>query len=127
MPKSQYLDNVMLNAVLNDVSYESPPAVYVAIYTTSPTPTSAGVEVSGGSYARQAVTWTSASEGVVSNVADILFPTASATWGTIVAWGIVDNVSGGNLLYYGALGAPRTVLASTQVSFPAGQLQITEA
>lgn len=126
MPKSQYLDNAMVNAVLRDVPYTSPTTVYIALYTTAPVSTGGGVEVTGGSYARQPSTWTSPTVGVVANVADIVFPIASADWGTVVAWAILDAASAGNMLYFGALGASRTVLDTTQVKFPAGQLIVTE-
>ncbi len=126
MPKSTYLDNAMLNAVLRDTPYTSVATVYVALFTTAPSAGGGGVEVTGGSYARQAATWTSPSGGSTSNVADVVFPTASADWGTVVAYAIFDASSSGNMLYFANLGSPRTVLNTDQVKFPAGQLIATE-
>ena len=52
-----------------------------------------GVEVSGGGYARQAVTWTAASAGLVRPTANLAFSVAS---GAVVAgWRGYSAVTGG--------------------------------
>lgn len=127
MPKSTFFDNTMLNAGLRNTPYTSPVSVYVALFTIAPGVGGGGTEVVGGSYARQLVTWTAPVSGSVSNVADVIFPIASADWGVVVAFAIFDNLVSGNMLYFNNLGASRTVLASDQVKFPAGQLIVTEA
>jgi hypothetical protein len=127
MPKSTYFDNSMLNAGLRNTPFTSPVTVYVALFTIAPGVGGGGTEVTGGSYARQAVTWTVPSAGSVSNVADVIFPVASADWGVVVAFAIFDAIASGNMLYFNNLGASRTVLTSDQVKFPAGQLIVTEA
>lgn len=126
MPKSITLSNLFVNAALRATSFTSPAAVYVALHTTIPTPSGPGVEVSGGSYARQAVTWTFPSNGQSSNDADVTFPVATALWGTVVAFSIFDNVVGGNMLYFAPLNAPRLVQINDQVKFPVGQLLVIE-
>jgi hypothetical protein len=126
MPKSTYFDNSMLNAALRNTPYTSPTSVFVALFTTAPLAGGGGTEVSGGSYARQLVTWTVPSTGSVSNVADVVYPVASATWGVVVAFAVFDNAVSGNMLYFNNLGASRTVLTNDQVKFPAGQLICTE-
>jgi hypothetical protein len=89
------------------------PTAYVALYTTAPTDdTGAGaVEVSGGGYARVATasaTWNAASTGTdpttLANAQAITFATASANWGTVVAFGLYDASSAGNLLAWDWLG-----------------------
>ena len=93
-----------------------PANLYFALYTVAPTDSSAGTEVTGGSYARQGVVsalanWagtqsagstaaSSGTSGTTSNNNLITFPSPSGNWGTIVAWGICDSVSGGSLLFY---------------------------
>lgn len=53
----------------------------------------------------------------VSNGSVISFPLASANWGTVVAWGLYDAASGGNLLWWDYMGAypwlPCTVSAAS--------------
>jgi len=127
MPKTYYLDNSMINAALRATPYTSPIAVHLALFTTAPTVGGGGTEVSGGSYARQLITWTAPVNGQSSNVADALFPVASAAWGIIVAFGVYDASSGGNLLYFNTLSTPRNVQINDQVRFPMGQLIASEA
>lgn len=127
MPKSTYLDNSFINAALRNTAFTPPATVYVALYTVAPGVGGGGTEVSGGSYARQTVVFTAPVGGVSSNTADINFPIASADWGTIVAFALLDASSGGNFLYFGNLSASRQVLTSDQVRFPTGQLICTEA
>lgn len=127
MPKTYYLDNSMINAALRATPYTSPIAVYLALFTVSPTVGGGGTEVTGGSYARQPIIWTAPINGQSSNVADALFPVASAAWGTIVAFGVYDASSGGNLLYFNTLSTPRNVQINDQVRFPSGQLIASEA
>lgn len=73
MAKSTYLDNALLNAVLVNTAYTSPATVYVALYTATPGPSGGGTEVSGGSYARTACTFSAASSGSLTNSADCTF------------------------------------------------------
>jgi len=126
MPKTYYLSDNFVNAALRNTPYTSPALVYVALYTATPTPAGGGTEVSGGGYGRQLVTVTVPVNGQSSNTGEILFPVATATWGTIEAFALLDASAGGNMMYYGTLSTPRLILASDQVRFPAGQLIVQE-
>lgn len=127
MPKTVYLDTVILNHVLRGIAYSSPSAIYVALYTTAPTPTLPGIEVTGGSYARQPATFSDPVGGTSSNTADVVFPTATATWGTVVAYALMDAASGGNMLYFANFAAPRLIDVNDDARFPVGQLTVTES
>ena len=97
---SNYLENALINVTLRATSYTAPTTVYVGLFTSDPTDAGSGTEVSGGSYARTAVTFAAPSNGVTTNDADVTFPTATASWG-IVGWiGINDALTTGNLLYH---------------------------
>jgi hypothetical protein len=77
--------------------------VYVALYTAVPTDASAGTEVTGSSYARQAAAsavWTRTGSSIANN-AEIAFPQVTGSPYTVVGWAIMDAVSGGNQLYWG--------------------------
>lgn len=52
-----------------------------------------------------------------SNGGRIEFPTALSSWGTVIAVGLVDAASGGNLIWYGTLTASKTIAATESVSF----------
>jgi hypothetical protein len=121
---TDYLAHKILNHVLRNTAYPSPTTVYVSLYTTSPTDTTAGVEVSGGSYAREAVTFSAPVAGGNTNDVDVNFGTATADWGTIVAVGICDALSGGNLLFYSALSTPKTVYNGDPVLVPIGAITV---
>jgi hypothetical protein len=124
MAKSYYLDNAMLNAVLLGVAYTSPTQILVGLFTASPGPGGGGSEVPGGGYARTAATFSSPSNGVLTNNASVTFPQATAAWGTIVAFALFDN--SGNLLWYGNLTASKTINTGDQLTFASGGLTVTE-
>ena len=126
MPKTYYLDSAMINAALRQIAYTPPTGSWVALYTVSPTVSGGGVEVSVGGYSRQSAVWSAPVNGQSSSTADIVFPVASAPWGTIVAFGLLDAGTAGNLLYFAPLNAPQVVATMDQVKFPAGQLQVIE-
>ena len=113
----------------------APANTYVALLTTAPTARdgTGAVEVSGGSYARQAVAssgWsvisTSGSGATsleqISNSGAVTFPTATGNWGTIVGAALYDASSAGNLLAYGDLTASVTVNSGTTFSMSIGNV-----
>lgn len=97
---SNYLENKLLDHCLGTASFTMPAQVYVALYTVAPTDSGGGTEVSGGSYARQAIDFAAASGGSAIPTAKVEFPTATASWGTIVAVGLFDASTSGNLLWW---------------------------
>jgi hypothetical protein len=116
-----------------------PTTLYIGLLTAAPTDSTAGTEVSGGSYARVAVTsslanWagtqaagsTSAStgtSGTTSNNNTITYsPSPTVSWGTVTAVGIYDSASGGSLLVYSALSLAKVINIGDLVTFPAGAL-----
>ena len=87
--------------------------MFISLYTTDPGEADTGTEVTGTSYARTAVTFNAASGGSATNNGDVTFPAAgSGGWGTVTHIGVHDAASAGNLLFYGALTASRTVSES---------------
>lgn len=126
MPKSYYLEGNMINVALRGIPFAPPSASYVALYTTTPTKSGGGVEVFGGSYARQIVTWSPPTNGQSSNTMDVLFPVATALWGTVTSFALLDSPVAGNLLYFADLNAPRLVQINDQIKFPIGQLTVVE-
>ena len=124
---SNYLENALINAVLRNTSYTSPSVVYVGLYTSDPTDANTGTEVSGGSYARKAVTFGAPSNGVSSNSALIEFNQATANWGTVTHMGILDASTGGNLLFHGALTSSKTIENGDVFKFDASSLSVTLA
>jgi hypothetical protein len=126
---SNYLENALLNATLNATTYTAPATVYVSLWTSDPTDAGSGTEVSGGSYARTAVSFATASgtSGNVLNDADVTFPTATASWG-VVGWiGINDAATSGNLLYHTILDSSKTIDSGDIFKISTGNLSVTLA
>ena len=124
---SNYLEDALINATLRNTSYTSPTTVYLALYTSDPTDADTGTEVSGGSYARQAITFGAPSNGVTTNTAAIEFPQATGTWGTIGWIGIEDALTGGNLLYHSPLDVSKTIASGDIFKIAIGSLSVTLA
>ena len=129
---SDDLENEILDHILGGADYARPATVYVALYTVAPTDAGGGTEVTGGSYARVAVTnnatnWPAAASGAKANGTAFAFPTATASWGTVVAFGIFDAATVGNLLYWGDLTVSKVVGSGDTASFAIGDIDITQS
>jgi len=106
-------------------------ATHIGLFTTLPADDgTGGVEVTGGSYARQAFTrngtnWGSSTAGAPSTIqslVDLTFPQATASWGTVVGWGYWTAVSAGTLLYFAALDTNKAIDNGDTAKFTAGNL-----
>ena len=131
--KGNYINNGLLNAVLNHAAMVAlPSTVYVALFTANPTDAGGGTEVTGGSYARVAVVAnttnfpTTTSESI-SNATVITFPNATASWGTVTGAAIFDAATAGNLLYWAPLTTSQSVGIGVTAEFLANALTFTEA
>ena len=126
---SDYLEDKVLDHVFGGTAYTAPATLYVALYTVAPDDTGGGTEVTGGSYARQTSTFTVSGTDptTATNAAAIEYPTATGDYGTVVAVGILDALSGGNLLAYADLTTSKTVSTGDVFRFDAGDLDITLA
>jgi hypothetical protein len=124
---SNFLEDALINATLRATTYTSVATVYVSLWTSDPTDAGSGTEVSGGSYARTAVTFAAPSNGVTTNSADVTFPTATASWG-VVGWiGINDAATSGNLLYHSPLDTSKTIDSGDIFKISTGNLSVTLA
>jgi hypothetical protein len=126
---SNFLENALINATLRNTTYTSPATVYISLWTSDPTDAGSGTEVStsGTSYARTAVTMGAPSNGVSTNSADVTFPTATASWGTVGWIGINDALTTGNLLYHSPLDTSKTIDSGDIFKISTGNLSVTLA
>jgi hypothetical protein len=120
---SDYLENKLLDHFLGTTSYTMPSTIYVALYTVAPDDTGGGTEVTGGSYARQTATFDAAASGATQNSADIDFVDMPAC--TVVAIGIHDALTSGNLLVHGTLTANKSLDAGDTLRIATGDLDIS--
>jgi len=124
---SNFLENALINATLRATTYTSPATVYVSLYTSDPTDADSGTEVSGGSYARTSVTFDAPSNGVTQNSADVTFPTATGSWGTVSHIGVHDASTSGNLLFHTPLDTAKTIDSGDIFKIETGNLTVTLA
>jgi len=118
-------ETTVLQWSLTTDSVTRPTTWYVGLFTSDPTDTgAAGTEVSGGSYARTAVTF-SVTGDTASNTAAVEFPAATANWGTVSHIGVHDASTGGNMLVHAALSASKVITDGDVFRIPTGDLDIT--
>lgn len=122
---STYLANKLLNHALGTSSFTMPTTVYIALFKSDPTAANTGTEVSGTGYSRVACSFYSASGGNVTNSANAVFGPAVGSWGTVTHFGILDALTGGNLLFYGTLVASKVISDGDAAQFNVSDLSIT--
>jgi len=126
---SDYAELKILGHAVGKTSWTMP-TVYLGLSTADPTDSGVGLaEPSGNGYARVATsgaTWNTPSEGAVDNAAEIAFPQATGSWGTITHFALFDAASAGNMIAHGALTVAKSVSSGDTVKVAAGDLDITQ-
>ena len=120
-------EDLVLDFLFTTGTATRPTAWYVSLYTVAPTESAGGTEVSGGSYARVSTSFTVSGTAPTeaSNTAAVEFAEASASWGTIVAAGIMDASTSGNLIAFASLTTSKAIDTGDVLRFNAGALDIT--
>lgn len=134
MPKTDFLENAILDHVFRGVAMPTLTDIWVALFTAAPGEAGGGTEVSttGTAYARVLVaragaSWDAPSAGATANAIVITFPSPTADWGVVTHMAFVDAATAGNILYYEALTTPRTVNnGDVAPSFAIGALTVAE-
>ncbi len=139
---SDYLEGAFLKYLFrNTAVFAKPASVYFALFTAAPSDSGGGTEVAAGDYARLELTTGADGTGVGSvfdapageggggqvcdNAAEIIFPAAVASWGTIEAFALFDaDIPGGNMFVWGTLSSPVLIDVGDQIKFAAGNLDI---
>jgi hypothetical protein len=148
MPGTTYLSNKILDSIFRGSStWTRTPNLYFALFTSAPNASGGGVEVAGGSYVRVAVTATTAAATFemtqsnpgppavgndnatpgnhLFNAKAIIWPRPTAAWGDVVAFGIYDLATGGNLLYYDMLPQVMPINAYQRPTLPIRSLEFS--
>jgi hypothetical protein len=124
---TNFAEDLVLDWLLTTATATRPTAWYVALYTVAPGESGGGTEVSGTSYVRTSVTFsvTGTAPTTASNSAAVEFPTAGGSWGTVVAAGIFDASTSGNLLAFADLTTSKAVSTGDVLRFNTGALTVT--
>jgi len=135
MSFSDYLEDKILDHVFGGVAYTAPSTLYVGLFTSTASDSAAGTEVSGNGYARQTAAFTvsGTTPTTAASSANIEFPEATGSWGTITYAGIFDALTGGNMLAYAELtdpadfvtALPKAVDTGDILRINAGNLKVT--
>lgn len=113
--------NRLLDASFGTAAFTAPTTpMKVALLTANGSPTAAGTEVTGGSYARQNLVMAAASAGAASNSGSIAFTNMPAA--TVTGVDIYDSAGSPRRAWQGALGASRTTGAGDTLSFAASSI-----
>lgn len=107
---STYLDDKILDVVFSGTPFTTP-TKYVALFSSDAglSENTPSTEITGGGYARvkaENSIFNAASAGLVTNNAEILFPVANESWGTITHVAIMDAQSSGNVLAFATITTP---------------------
>lgn len=141
---SNYLENELIDHIFRGRSFTAPATLAIGLLTAAPSDTGGGTEVTNANnYARVALNpsasnWkgtngettavdSAGTDGTTQNGATITFGAPSGSWGTITHFGIYDSTTygAGNLLFWGALTASKTVNGGDAApSFAVDALQI---
>jgi hypothetical protein len=124
---SDYLENKFLDHFCGTASTTAPAAIYLGLSTASMNDDNSGTELSGSGYARQAITFGSASSGTATSNAAVEFPAATASWGSVSHWAIYDASSAGNQLFHGSFATAKTIATGDILKVASGDLSITAA
>lgn len=136
---SDYWENKVVDHLFRATAYTAPATLYVGLSTAACSDTGFGTEVSGGDYARVAVTsattaWngthgtttgaSSGTNGTISNASPITWASApTANWGVVTHFFIADASTSGNIVVCSALTASKTINnGDAAPSFAAGAL-----
>lgn len=129
MPVSEAYANDLLDELYGS---GTPATLYFGLFTSAPAADgTGGTEVSGGSYARAAVTnnagnFPAAAAREKSNANAIAWATATALWGTVTHLVVFDALTAGNRFDWGALDAPRTINNGDTFSIAPTQFVVSE-
>lgn len=121
-----FLENGVLNA-LRGITFAAPAKYYLGLYLNDPGEGgTAGSEVNYPGYKRMEIEFSAPADSNgglgVQNLTDITFPTPSAAAGTVTYVGVLDSLSGGNMLIRGELVEPLVIGKDEPPVFLAGDV-----
>jgi len=121
---SNYLEDAVLNYVFRNSGTPTSAGVHLALFTVAPTDAGGGTEVSGNGYARQETAFGAPSGGAIANTVAEAFTASGGSFGTIVAIGIFDASTGGNMIAFDGI-TSATVGDGDTISFAIGDIDIS--
>lgn len=130
---SNFAEQAAINHISTNSAYTPAANLFLALCTGDPTDAGTGASMNeaadANGYARTGITFDAAGSRAIVQAADVVFPEASGSWGTISHWAIVDSGThgAGNMLAYGAFNASFTLVSGNIRTVPDGEITISIA
>ena len=129
MAFSNYMEDQITGWINGTTFAAAPTSTFVQLYSQDPT--DAG-SATGALYTRVAVAaggWTrgTGGAGTLTNTAAITITASAASGATATHVAVFDTITGGNMLFAGALTASKTIASGDEVKFNASALTLTVA
>ena len=140
---TDYAANKLVDLIWRAQAYTWPSSLYASLFTAAPSNAGGGTEVGtaddlrvaiassltawSGTQAAASTVASTGTAGRISNNAPVTYPTPTTNWGTVTHEGLKDAATAGNLMFWGALAAARTVNIGLLQSHAADSLAITLA
>lgn len=129
---SDYAENKLLELLVGKTAFTLP-TVHIALLTAAPTDATVGSgltePLTASNYARIATSgkWGTAASGIIINSGEMVSNVASADWGTITHYALVDSATraAGNVLIWASVTTPKEVLSGDSITFAAGSISIS--
>lgn len=129
---TNYAELEMLDHVLGVGAYSQDSNLYLALCTGDPGEAATGASMNecanAFGYARTEITdFANASARSIAHNADVTFPEATGSWGTVTHWAIVTSGThgSGNVLAYGSFTTSKSIVSGNIPKAPSGDLVIT--
>ena len=116
-------ENKMLDALVGTASYSANTPIKLALVTAAGSDSAAGTEVSGGSYARQTITFNAASSGSIASAATVSFTNMPTS--TVVGIELWDSAGTPVRLAYGSLTSNKSLTSGDTLEFAAGSITLS--
>jgi hypothetical protein len=127
---SAYYETLLVNQLSGfSAGFVSPASLYLAFFTNRfnryDQIGGVPVEVSGGSYARAALTFSAWAKNMSVTSAATIFPKATVTWGPILTVGICDALTTGSIVWYMPVRPFVVTPSNPALNIPAGNIRVS--
>ena len=126
---TDFAENELLDHLFN-AAYTASANLYLVLCTGDPTDAATGASCNevadANGYERTAITFGAASARRITQNAQVQFPQATGSWGTISHWCIADSAThgAGNILAHGAFSSSFTPVSGNTPSVASGQVYV---
>ncbi len=124
---SNYLRDKVADKIIGAVNFTTAPTLYIRLFSTVLTAAGTGTEIAQPSYAAKLIdnnltNFPLSAAGAKANAVRFDFAAAAENWSPILAVGLFDAATGGNLYFYDNLTASITIASGEILFFDIGDI-----